>query len=129
MYLNTTYPQAALYRHMYSKGHLSFRDTCPDSYICLPVLCVLCLAVYLAAVCTMQCWAASNAHYAVLGSFQHALCSFSSIIHRICTFLWPFLSKLYSIAIYLGHQMNTFFYTIKTLKYHNFLNIYPIETK
>ena len=32
--------------------------------------------------------------------------------------------------IYLGHKTNTFdFYTLKTLKYHNFLNIYPSETK
>ena len=90
---------------------LSFRDTCPDSYNCLSVLCVLCvlcLAVCLAAVCTMQCWAASNTLYAVLGSFQRVLRSFLRIIHRIYTILRPYLLKLYSIAIYLGHRTNIF---------------------
>ena len=78
----------------------------------------------------MQCWAASNAHYAVLGSFQRALRSFSRSIHRIYTILLPYLLKLYSIATYLGHWNNIFDYLYPiTLKYHNFLNIYSIETK
>ena len=109
MYLNTTWPQAALCRPIYAKGHLSFRDTCPDSYSRLSVLCVLCvlcLAACLAAVCTMQCWAASNAHYAVLGSFQRVLRSFLRSIHRIYTISRPYLLKLYSIATYLGHRTN-----------------------
>ena len=50
-------------------GPYMLRDTCPELYSCLPVLrilCVLCLAAYLATVCTMQCQcqAASNAYYA-----------------------------------------------------------------
>ena len=109
MYLNTTWTQADLYRPIHAKGHMSFRDTCLDSYSHLSVLFVLCvlyLAVCLAAVCTMQCRAASNAHYAVLGSFQRILCSFSRSIHRIYTILQPYLLKLYSIAIYLGHWTN-----------------------
>ena len=88
-------------------GLYTLRDTCPDSYnhlSVLCVLCVLCLAACLAAVCTMQCRAASNAHYAVLGSFQSVLRSFSRSIHRIYTILLPYLLKLYSIAIYLGHR-------------------------
>ena len=32
MYLNTTLPQAALCKPIPAKGHLSFRDTCPDLY-------------------------------------------------------------------------------------------------
>ena len=106
---NTTWPQAALCRPIYTKGHLSFRDTCPDSYSCLSVLCVLCvlcLAACLAAVCTMQCRAASNVYYAVLGSFQRVLCSFSRSIHRIYTISRPYLFKFYSIATYLGQQTN-----------------------
>ena len=109
MYLNTTWPQAALCGPIHAKGHLSFRYTCPDSYSCLSVLCVLCvlcLAACPAAVCTMQCWAASNAHYAVLGSFQRVLRSFSRSIYRIYSILRPYLLKLYSIATYLGHQIN-----------------------
>ena len=109
MYLNTTWTQAALCRPIHAKGHLSFRDTCPDSYSRLSVLCVLCvlcLAVCLATVCTMQCRAASNAHYAVLGSFQRVLHSFSRSIHRIYTILRPYLLKLYSIVTYLGHRTN-----------------------
>ena len=112
MYLNTTWPQAALCRPIYAKGHLSFRDTCPDSYnhlsvlSVLYVLCVLCLAACLAAVCTMQCRAASNAHYTVLASFQHILYSFLHSIHRIYTILWPYLLKLYSIVTYLGYWTN-----------------------
>ena len=72
MYLKTTCTQATLYRSIHAKGHLSFSDTCPDLYNCLSVLCALCLAVFGAAghlPCTMQCWAASNTHYVVLGSF------------------------------------------------------------
>ena len=64
MYLNTTKPQAILCRPLHPKGHLSFRDTCPDLYSCLSVLCVHYLAGCLAAVCSMQCRAASNVHYA-----------------------------------------------------------------
>ena len=111
MYLNTTWPQAALYRPIHAKGHLSFRDTCPDSYSCLSVLCVLYvlyLAACLAAVCTMQCWAASNMHYAVLGSFQRILCGFLYSIHCIFTISRPYLLKIYSVAAYLGHRTNTF---------------------
>ena len=55
--------QAALYRPIYIKRHVSFWDTCPDLYSCLSVLCKLYLATYLAAVCTMQCQAAFNTHY------------------------------------------------------------------
>ena len=109
MYLNTTKPQAALCRPIHTKGHLSFRDTCTDLYSCLSVLCVLCvlcLAACLAAVHTMQCQAASNVHYAMLSSFQRALCSFSHSIHRIYTISRPYLFKFYSITIYLGHQTN-----------------------
>ena len=106
MYFNTTYPQAALCRPIHAKGHLYFRDTCPDSYSCLSVLCVLCLAACPAAVCTMQCRAASNAHYEMLGRFQHVLHSFSRSIHRIYTILRPYLLKLYSIATYLGYRTN-----------------------
>ena len=109
MYLNTTWPQAALCRPIYAKGYLSFRDTRPDSYSRLSVLyvlCVLCLAACLAAVCTMQCRAASDAHYAVLASFQRVLRSFSCSIHRIYTISRPYILKLYSIAIYLGHRTN-----------------------
>ena len=54
----------------------------------------------------MQCRVASNAHYAVLASFQRVLRSFSRRIHRIYTILRPYLLKLYSIATYLGHQTN-----------------------
>ena len=81
---------------IYAKGYLSFRYTCPDSYIylcVLYVLCVLYLAAYLAAVCTMQCQAASNMHYAVLGSFQRVLRSFLRSIYRIYTILQPYLLK------------------------------------
>ena len=59
-----------------AKGHLSIRNTCPELYSCLSVLCVLCLAAcivagHLSVLCnvgqlpmrTMQYWAASNAHY------------------------------------------------------------------
>ena len=87
-------------------GPYTLRDTCPDSYSCLSVLCVLCLAACLAAVYTIQCQAASYAHYAVLGSFQRVLHSFSCSIHHIYTILRPYLLKLYSIATYLGHQTN-----------------------
>ena len=132
MYLNTTWPQAALCRPIHAKGHLSFRDTCPDSYSRLSVLCVLCvlcLAACLAAICTMQCRAASNAHYAVLGSFQRVLRSFSRSIHRIYTISRLYLLKLYSIATYLGHRTNILDFIPITLRYHNFFNIYPIDTK
>ena len=102
---------------MHAKGYLYFRDTFPDLYSCLSVLCVLCvqyLAACLAAVCTMQCWAASNVHYAVLSSFQCALRSFLNSIHRIYTVSRPYLLKLYSITTYLGHQTNIFyFYALK----------------
>ena len=54
----------------------------------------------------MQCRAASNAHYAVLGSFQRVLRSFSRSIRRIYTISRPCLLKLYSIATYLDHQTN-----------------------
>ena len=91
---------------IHAKGHLSFRDTCPDLYGHLFVLCVLCLAAYLAAVCTMQYRAASNVHYAVLGSFQRMFHRFSHSIHRIYTILRPYLLKLYSIVTYLGHRTN-----------------------
>ena len=107
-------------------------DTCPDSYSRLSVLCVLCvlyLAACLAAICTMQCRAASNAHYAVLGSFQRVLLSFSRSIHRIYTISRLYLLKLYSIAIYLGHRTNILDFIPITLRYHNFFNIYPIDTK
>ena len=61
--------------------------------------------------------AASNPLYAVLGSFQHALLSFSYSIHHICTILRPNLSKLYSIVTSLGHQTTFFdFFTLKTFK-------------
>ena len=113
MYLNTTWPQAALCRPIHAKGHLSFRYTRPDSYSCLSVLCVLCvlclavcLAACLAAVCTMQCQAASNANYAVLGSFQQVLRKLMHSIYRIYTILRPYLLKLYSIMTYLGHWTN-----------------------
>ena len=56
----------------------------------------------------MQCWAAFNAHYAVLGSFQCQLLSFLYSIHRICTILRLYLSKFYSIVIYLRHHTNFF---------------------
>ena len=56
----------------------------------------------------MQCQAASKVHYAVLGSFQHALLSFLHSIHRICIFLQIHLLKLYSIVAHLGHQTNNF---------------------
>ena len=59
-----------------SRGHLSFRETCPDSYNYLSVLCVLPLAAcsdagHLSIPCsvgqlpthTMQYWAASNTYY------------------------------------------------------------------
>ena len=101
-------PRHALYRPTHVKGHLSFRDTCLNSYSCLSVLCVLCLAACLTAVYTMQCWSASNAHYTVVGSFQRALCSFSHRIYSICTIFRSYLSKLYSIATYLGHQIKIF---------------------
>ena len=58
------------------KGHLSIRETCPELYSSLSVLCVLCLAAFnakehLSVLCsvgqlpthTMQSWAASNMHY------------------------------------------------------------------
>ena len=108
MYLNTTWPQAALYRSIHANRHLSFRDTHPDLYSCLFVLYVLYLAAYLAAVCTMQCQTASNMHYAVLGSVKRILSSFSRSIHRIYTILRAYLLKLYSIAIYLRHRTNIF---------------------
>ena len=101
-----------LYRPIYAKGNLSFRDTCPDSYNFLSVLCVLCV-LCLAAVCSMHCQAASNAYYAVLSSFQRVLHSFSRSLHCIYTILRPYLLKLYIIATYLGHWTNTFdFYTL-----------------
>ena len=106
MYLNTAWPQAALYKPIHAKGHLSFRDTCPNLYSCLSVLCVLCLAACSVAVCIMQCQAASNAHYAVLSSFQRELRSFSCSIHCIHTISRLYLSKLYSIATYLGYRTN-----------------------
>ena len=56
----------------------------------------------------MQCQAASNAHYSVLGSFQRVLCSFLRRIHRIYTILRAYFLKLYSIVTYLGPQTNTF---------------------
>ena len=100
-----------------AKGHLS-------RFIQLPVYTMYtmssCMCGYRTPACTIQCWAASNAQYAVLGSFQCVLLSFSCSIHHICTILPPYLSKLYSIAIYLNHRTNNFFYT---LKYHNFLSI------
>ena len=103
-------------RPLYVGPHI-LRDTCQDSYSCLYVLCVLCLAACDAAghlSCTMQCQAASNAHYVVLGSFQHALLSFSHSTHRICTILQPYSTKLYSTIIHLGYQIITFdFYTLK----------------
>ena len=114
---------------MHAKGHLSFRDTCPDSYSRLSVLCVLCLAACPAAIYTMQYRAASNAHYAVLGSFQRVLRSFSRSIHRIYTILQLYLLKLYSIATYLGHRTNILDFIPITLRYHNFFNIRPIDTK
>ena len=59
-----------------AKGHLFVRNTCPDSYSYLSVLCILCLAAcgaarHLSIPCsvgqfpsrTMQCWSASNIHY------------------------------------------------------------------
>ena len=59
-----------------AKGYLSLRDTCPDLYSYLSILCVLCLAIcdttgHLSVLCsarqlsmrTMQCWAAFNVHY------------------------------------------------------------------
>ena len=82
MYHNTTRPQTDLYRPIYAKGYLNFRDTCPDSYSCLSVLY---LAAYLATVYNMQYWATSNAHYAVLGSFKRILHSSLCIIYRIGT--------------------------------------------
>ena len=106
MYLNTTWPQAVLCRPIYAKGHLSFRDTYPDSYSCLSVLCVLYVlypAACLAAVCTMQCLAASNAYYT------------ASHVEYIIFILFfeHFLKKLYSIVRYLGHRANFFdFYTL-----------------
>ena len=67
MYLNTTWPQAALCRPIHA-------DTCPlgtpiqiRTDVCLYyVYYVLCLAACLAAFCL---------YYAVSGSFQRALCS------------------------------------------------------
>ena len=129
MYLNTTWPQAALCRPIHAKGHLSSRDTCPDSYSRLSVLCVLCLAACPAAICTMQCWAASNTHYAVLGSFQRILHSFSRSIHRIYTISRLYLLKFNSIATYLGHRINILDFIPITLRYQNFSDIYPIDTK
>ena len=78
----------------------------------------------------MQYQAASNTHYAVLSSFQNILLSLLHSIYCICTISQSYLSTLYSIALCLGHWTNIFyFYILRTLKYHNFLNIYPIETK
>ena len=77
----------------------------------------------------MQYWAASNVHYAVLGSFQRVLLSFSRSIHRIYTISRLYLLKLYSIATYLGHRTNILDFIPITLRYHNFFNIYPIDTK
>ena len=127
IYSNTTWPQVTLHKTIHAKGYLSFKDTYPDSYNCLFVLYVLCLAAYLTAVCPMQCQAAFNMDYAVLGNFQCILYSFSHSIHHIYTILWTCLSKLYSITIYLGHQMNIFGFLYT--KNHNFLKIYPIVIK
>ena len=117
MYLNTTWPQAILCRTIYAKGHLSFRANCPDSYSCLSVLYVLYLPACGAAghlSCTMQFQAASNAYYAVLGSSQRELLSLSHRTHPICTISRLYISKLYSIAIYLGHKIYILdFYTLK----------------
>ena len=89
-----------------------------------------CLCCYRTLVCTMQCHTASNAHYAVLRSFQCVLLSFLYIINRICIIFRPYISYFYSIVTYLDHQSSSFyFYKLKSLKYHNFLNTYPIETK
>ena len=92
-----------------AKGHPSIRNICRKSYSSLSILYVLCLtacdaAGHLSVLCsvmqflthTMQC----------LDSFKHALFSFSRGIHCICTILRLYLSKLYSIVIYLGHQTN-----------------------
>ena len=110
-----------------AKGHLSFGDAYPV-FLQLPActMCTIssCMWCCRALVCTMQCWAASNAHYAVLGSFQRALLSFLHSIHHICTILQLFLSKLYSITIYLGYWTILNIYILKALKYYNFLNIY-----
>ena len=62
-----------------AKGHLSIRETCPDLYICLFVLCVIFQAACSAAehpsvLCSIK--QLPNAHYAVLGIFQQALLSF-----------------------------------------------------
>ena len=57
-------------------------------------------------------------YYALLSSFQHALCSVGSFqriiisflhsIYHIYTILQLYLSKFYSIAIYLAHCTNIF---------------------
>ena len=94
------------------------RDICPDSYSRLSILCViyvLFLAVCLAAVCTIQCWAASNVHYAVLNSLQRILFSFLRSTHRIYTIFRPYLLKLYSITTYLGYQKKSL--TFKPYKF------------
>ena len=91
MYLNTTGPQAALYRPIHAKRHLAFRDTCPNSYSCLFVLYVPYLAACLAALCTMQSQAASNTHDAVIGSFQHILRSSTIeyiVVILFCVFIY-----------------------------------------
>ena len=97
---------------MHAKGHLCFRDTCPDLYSCLSVLCVLyvlCLAACPAAICTMQCRAASNTYYAVQGSFQRVLLAASRVAYIVfILFSRLYLLKLYSIATYLGHRTKIF---------------------
>ena len=78
----------------------------------------------------MQYWAASNAHYAVLGSFQRVLSSFLRSIHRIYTILRPYLLKLYGIAMYLGHWTNILDFIPYNFKLPQLSQyIYPIETK
>ena len=69
-------PRSPYVSPIYAKGHLSVSNTCPESYSCLSILCVLYLdaddaAGHLSVLCsvrqlpthTMQCWAASNAYY------------------------------------------------------------------
>ena len=50
----------------------------------------------------MQCQAASNVHYVVLGSFQRALRRFSRKLHCFYTILQLYLLKLYIITKYLA---------------------------